>query len=438
MKNVVILGGGLTGLVLADLLSDDDHHVTVLEKEPVTGGMCISKSRCINGFELKYDLGPHKFATFDEKVKNYFLGVVEHPCVVYKSSHIWLKGQHLKYPVRITEIIKKMPDVGMRCALGYIGAILKFDGKTYDKYMRKRFGDYVYELVFEGYARKVWGEPTELDCELGRTRMVATSLIDMLIGMLTDSGAQSFGNFFYSGRGIGDMTDSIRERALSKGADIKTDVSGIVISGTTVIFNEGENIKSLDYDVMISTVPPVDLAYMLKIDTDDFENIGYRDLKLHYYLFDKKRVDFKDTWRFFPEESVVFNRLSKNWSPSMVPDGTMCICAETTLPVVDKDVDREVLDYLGLSSNDVIDSWTDWIEGAYPIYHVGFKHDVEDFLDVFEAYGVYCIGRHACHNYNNMDHTMAEAMDLTDIIKTGGSVEKWREKMSTYDWKIVD
>jgi protoporphyrinogen oxidase len=440
-KNVLILGGGLTGLVLADrLMSETGFSVTVLEKKDRVGGMCVTKEIDTPYGKVKYDLGPHKFATFEQDALLFFMGVVEDLIEVEKSSHVYLKGRHLSYPVKITEIFSKMPTVGMRCGIGYAGAFLKKDGDTYEKYMRKRFGDYVYGLVFEGYARKVWGDPMRLDAELARTRMVATSLIDMLIGIVKKSSSHSFDKFNYCRGGIGSLMESIASRAKKSGADIITGVSDISIdkhSASCVVNGIKMNVS---FDVLISTVPIHELADMFGISTDGFryDELKSRDLKLHYYLMDKNKIDMKDTWRFFPEQDVVFNRISRNWSDDMVPDGKICVCVETTMPTDRKSVDGAFLKYFGLNESDILASWSDGIDGAYPIYSLGFKENVQYVREVFSGRGVYCIGRHACHNYNNMDHSICEALDLVEMLREDKSVGEWNENCEGYDWRIVD
>lgn len=436
MKKVFILGGGLTGLVIAEQLQGQGFDVAVLEKESSVGGMCKTKE--ING--IKYDLGPHKFASFEKEATDYFVDIVKRPIVVYKSSKIFLKGLHLQYPIRITEILKKMPMVGIRCGIGYMCAFFRLDGNTYEKYMKKRFGGYVYEMAFKGYANKVWGDPKLLDAELAKTRMAATSLIDMLMGMITNSGAHSFGNFFYCSGGIGDFVNAIKDKAVFSGAKIYTDVSEISIApgSKEICFHTGKDGMSEQYDILISTIKPQDLSSMLKMDMK-LDMFRSRDIRLLYCLVDRNKINFDDTWRFFPEEKVVFNRISKNWSPNMVPEGKMCLCTEVTgSDMSNDDVYEELFKYLGVSSSEAGMKWQDSIKGAYPVYHKHYQFDVSDVMDAFSKYGIFCIGRNACHNYNNMDHAILEAKDLAEIIKSDGTIDDWIDNMSNYEWKIVD
>ena len=439
-KKAVILGGGLTGLVVAEQLQWSGFDVTLLEKNNHVGGMCMTRTRSTKFGKVSYDLGPHKFASFDQKAIDYFIHIMKHFIMVHKSSHIYLKGNHLKYPVSMVEIFQKFPLMGLRCGVGFSLAKLRSDGNTYEKYMKKRFGGYVYDTIFRGYAIKVWGDPKHLDAQLAKTRMVASSLFDMLLDMVSGSKSQSFAKFFYCANGIGQFIHKIAHKAEKDGTKVYLNAKDISIKGKTVVFNYDGKKHEIESDVIISTIQPADLSAILSIPMEEeLECLKYRHLDLHYYLFDKNKVNFTDTWRFFPEEEIIFNRLSNNWSPVMAPDGKVCICAETTIPGTSKkDIDSKVIEYFSVTNTDILESWSDEIKSAYPVYHVGFKNDVEDVLDTFESFGIYCIGRQACHNYNNMDHCILEAIDLAKMIKEGKSVEQWRDHTKLYDWRIID
>jgi protoporphyrinogen oxidase len=352
-----------------------------------------------------------------------------------------LKGKTLRYPMSIMEIARKMPFTGLGCALGVAMTPFKSDGPTYELYMRKRFGDYIYDMAFDGYARKVWGEPDKLDAELGRTRMSASNALALVIDSLKSKKSHSFDSFLYHSTGIGEFVDLLAEAAVEKGASLKNSVYDISIKEGLVSYarngSKGRNFIAVDY--IISTVPIADLNNIMDIDADVVSKFKSRDLNLHYYIFDRSKVDFSDTWMFFPEKNVIINRLSRNWSDKMVPEGKICICAEVTQEDAnDTYVDIEVVDTLGVALSDIESVWTEKITGAYPICHVGFKDDVRKVFDEFASVDVFCIGRHACHNYNNMDHSIKEAIDLAELIRDGGRPSDWIDKMEEYRWKIID
>jgi phytoene dehydrogenase-like protein len=56
---IVIIGAGVSGSVLSDLLTKQNHEVTIIERSKIPGGMC--KSYYKDGFTYEY--GPHILAT---------------------------------------------------------------------------------------------------------------------------------------------------------------------------------------------------------------------------------------------------------------------------------------------------------------------------------------------------------------------------------------
>jgi protoporphyrinogen oxidase len=171
--------------------------------------------------------------------------------------------------------------------------------------------------------------------------------------------------------------------------------------------------------------------------------LEYKTVNLFYFLIRGKRP--YNTWLFYPEKSVIFNRTSINFHPGAVRGGNHLICVEVTqkkrdMPDVKRsDLEKKLIEIYGIKKEDILDMWNDYLSGAYPIYHVGFKDDILSVLEMIESHGnIYCLGRHACHNYNNMDHTIIEATDLADIISHKGTIDVWRKKRSRYDWRIVD
>lgn len=68
------------------------------------------------------------------------------------------------------------------------------------------------------------------------------------------------------------------------------------------------------------------------------------------------------------------------------------------------------------SKDDVLDSTLLRVKKAYPAYFGSYAQfdEVKAYLDGFE--NLYCIGRNGQHRYNNMDHSIATAMEAVAHI----------------------
>ncbi len=86
-----ILGGGLSGITLARLLSQKGVEVTVLEREPVFGGLCRSVSK--SGFT--FDIGgSHIIFSRDLEVLTFINDILgENSQRNDRNTKIFYKGQ---------------------------------------------------------------------------------------------------------------------------------------------------------------------------------------------------------------------------------------------------------------------------------------------------------------------------------------------------------
>ena len=68
---------------------------------------------------------------------------------------------------------------------------------------------------------------------------------------------------------------------------------------------------------------------------------------------------------------------------------------------------------------DVLDVHRERVKKAYPAYFDTYEEigTLTDWLDGWE--NLFCVGRNGQHRYNNMDHSMATAMEAADNILNG-------------------
>jgi len=439
-EKVIILGGGLQGMVVGERLQSNGFDVTIVEKSNALGGMCRTKIRYTDAGNNLYDLGPHKFATRQSIAERYYFDMVYRSNKVDILSHIYLNGKWLSYPVKIFEILKAFPYHGVRCGIDFMLAHLKNDGETYESYIKSRMGSHTYDFVFKDFASKIWGGgPGFLDSELARTRVVTPTILDIISGIIFGD-KTTFKSFYYPIFGMGDFLREIEEKFDHGDGKVLLNSTLKLYDGKKAIITTQDGVKEFDDPIIISTIKPRDLIIPMGLG-DSANHLFYRDIHLFYYLVSSGYV--KDTWDFFPSKDVVFNRVSRNFSPHMTDDGYDIVCVEvTTDEGIKVDTDKVFNDFTkmyGIKYNHVFGSWYDKLEGAYPVYHVGFGDDVSEILTEIESNGrVFCIGRHACHNYNNMDHCIVEAIDLGKDIINGSMSDLWGIRRENYNWVIVD
>lgn len=187
-ERVVVLGAGVGGLAAGYFLArTGKYNVTVLEKAPVIGGLSGTFER--DNFQLDY--GAHKIYSvipgiLDEIKQLMGDRLLELP----KKNRLFLRGSLVDYPLRLGNIAKVLGLVTfLRLGFGYGIEIFKgiFNKKpadSYEDYIVRRFGRPTYELVFEPLADKVWGDPANLHPEMARTRVPASSGLEVILKLL--------------------------------------------------------------------------------------------------------------------------------------------------------------------------------------------------------------------------------------------------------------
>ena len=107
MKNVIIIGAGMTGLGTAWKLSENGYQVNVLESEKIIGGL----AKTVKVGSQNLDIGPHSFFSEDKeilkKVLNLFddeKGSLNHS--KRRKKKMIFKGKYVDYPLSIKSIFQ--------------------------------------------------------------------------------------------------------------------------------------------------------------------------------------------------------------------------------------------------------------------------------------------------------------------------------------------
>ena len=114
-----------------------------------------------------------------------------------------------------------------------------------------------------------------------------------------------------------------------------------------------------------------------------------------------------DCWIYVQDPGYKVGRLQifNNWSPYLV-----------------KDVDDTVwigLEYFCNEGDDFLDSHRERVKKAYPAYFDTYAQ-MSELVEYLDSFGnLYCVGRNGQHRYNNMDHSMATAIEAVANIKSG-------------------
>ncbi|TLD42891.1 MAG: hypothetical protein JETT_0791 [Candidatus Jettenia ecosi] len=435
-RKILVLGGGPCGLSAAWELSKYGHDVTIVEKEPMAGGLCITNA--YKGY--RFDLGGHRFISRNEEVVRDIRKMMGDELLMSnRKSVILLKGEVFHYPLSIKDIVLKM-DVwtNFKILTTYImAAFLKivFRKKdiSFEDWIVNRFGRTLYTLFFGPYTEKLWGiSPKRISSDWASQRISLLDLKDVLFRLfrLKKDTPRTFAQtYFYPKKGIGQIFDVMSEEIKKKSGKI---VLNAKVSHIRVYNNHIEgidclqhgSIKTINCDSIISTIPLPDLihafpCHLAKDVLYHADALKFRAVRFVNILVDLPDIS-ENTWMYVSEGKYIMTRIQEPKRRSLfnAPEGKTSVLLE--IPCNEHDeiwncskedlLQRCIRDLneLGIDIQDkIIDYFTTRVTHGYPVYSHDYgihRLEIFSFLDAYE--NIVTCGRQGTFRYLFMDTAM--------------------------------
>lgn len=429
-KSTVIVGAGTAGLTLAERLtaSSENSHVTVIERNSTPGGL----ARTFEKDGYLFDIGPHRFHTTDPVVENYLLDILgdEH-IAIERVSSVYIEDNYKHWPLTIGAVIGLPFSVLFKSFLDLFRRSKDDSVHNFAEFIIARYGKNLYDFFFSGYTRKFTGIDSDrlhLDwAAAGVNRAVidkkvkADNLFSLLKGLLLPKPVAT--TFYYPSKGgIQTFCDKQIKKISENGGEIKfsSTASGIVTSEGRTVGVKLENGEVIPADTVFWSAP-ISILY---------PESGFRFLNTlicNIALSKRQRNTYQ--WCYFGQEDIVFSRLTvpRNFRKDTVPEGCDSLIAEITV-TRDSELWRnpescreKLLSDLervqALNPADI--TFLDWqrIPETYPLYDLEYRNRLSE-IELPE--GLELLGRCGSFWYNNMDHSIGQAL----AIAGGESFEK--------------
>jgi protoporphyrinogen oxidase len=428
-----ILGGGLTGVTLARLLAQKGVEVTVLEREPIYGGLCRSMSD--SGFTFDRG-GSHIIFSLDEEVltfMNDMLGANSKRNI--RNTKIFYKGRYIKYPFEngLNELPKEDLFFCINEFIKTLIAVEKGEVKppgNFREWIIHTFGKGIADLYMIPYNEKIWKFPTEqmsLHWVEGRIpRPPVEDIIKSAIGIETEGYTHQSVFSYPRNGGIEALVRSIAS-PVEKSIRTGFDVSSIKKKGEKYLISDGDNI--IIADRCISTIPLQRLLKSLENVPESVQKscneLKYNSIACVFIGVRGKLADI--SWMYVPDKDLgLFNRVSypSNYSPDVAPAGHSAILAEITYHEGDdlsKMPDQKIIDHVIKSllkmnivkyRKDIIYTALERQTYAYVIYDLDYKKNVAIVKDFCAKLGIGLVGRFSEFEYLNIDGCIRNAMNF--------------------------
>ncbi len=444
-KTVVIMGAGPAGLTAAWELAQNGVRSDILEAdEKEVGG--IARTASYKGF--RFDIGGHRFFTKAGEVTKLWHEILpaEHWLTVPRLSRIVYRGKFFDYPLKAFNALRNLGIIQtILCLASYGWAKIRptKPERSFEDWVRNRFGWRLYRIFFKTYTEKVWGMPcNEISADWAAQRIKGLSLASAIKNVLFDSRRKKGGEviktlieeFEYPTHGPGMMWEHAAAGVQELGSKVHMGHRVVKIRHgdgklQEVITQNGAQASFTGTDY-ISTLPMRELVNILEPAApreviDAANALEYRDF-LSVVLVVNQATLFPDNWIYIHDPTVKLGRVQnfKNWSPHMVPDPSrsalgleyFCNEGDELWEMGEQDLialGTKEISQLGLCrAEDVEDGTIVRMKKAYPVYDEHYQRNVEVIRRWLDANltNLQLVGRNGMHKYNNQDHSMMTAL----------------------------
>lgn len=426
-----ILGGGLAGITLARLLTEQGQDVIVLEAEPEYGGLCRSVSE--KGFT--FDIGgSHIIFSRDTEVLDFMRRVISgNEQRNTRNTKIFYKSGLVKYPFE-NGLSDLPPEDRFFCISEFIKTLIAVEKKeipapeNFRDWIYYTFGKGIAECYMVPYNEKIWKYPASrmsIHWVDGRIpRPPVEDIIRSAIGIETE-GYTHQAVFSYPVLGgieslIRAIADPVKDKVLTgfRIQEIRKTNSGWTIR---------DGSREIAADRCISTIPVQNLLPCLDrvpaSVTSACDSLVYNSL-ISVTLGIQGKVP-PISWLYLPEHSLgMTNRISfpSNYSIRAAPEGSGSILAEITHQpgdragtMTDAQILEEVIATLTkmgyITKEQVIYSRVHRQPFAYVVYDLAYQKNIAVVRNYCEGIGIPLVGRFAQFEYLNMDGVIRSVMD---------------------------
>jgi protoporphyrinogen oxidase len=456
-RDLVIVGGGPSGMAAALEAVRNGAHPTVIERLDRVGGL----ARTIEFEGCRFDIGPHRFFTLNEEVQKLFEQVcgddVRH---VSRLTRIFYKRRYFNYPLTPLNALFGMGLFSsLQILASYGAARLRRLWATpklvsFEDWIVDRFGRRLYETFFKTYTEKVWGISCQrIGADWAGQRIKGLSLLAAVANALFRSRTKVIktlvDQFLYPRLGAGQLYQRMEAEIVAGGGTVhkKAEVLRIVRDGfrvQSVRYRDSDGTeRTLGGDFFLSSAPLTDLVHQLDPPPPAAVLEAARGLRYRNHVGVKLVVHgaapFPDNWIYVHSPDVRMARISdyRNFSPEMTPAPDIhaltieyfCFPGDDIWESSDQQLIERAqaeLRHMGVSIGRVSGGFVVRSEKAYPVIEIGYEDRIaviKDFLDRFD--NLLPIGRSGMFKYNNQDHAMATGLYAARTALGMGCFDPW-------------
>ena len=443
MKRVAIIGAGPAGVSASYELSKRNFQIDLHEKSDMIGGL----ARTIPFSESRFDVGPHRFFTYNKEVEKLYVETLGSDAVeVKRLTRILYKNKLFNYPlspfgtlfkIGLWEAIKILFSYSISL---FHRIILNKKPKNFEEWVELNFGRELHYKFFKSYTEKVWGiDCKEISADWAAQRIKNLSFIGVILNPIIKFFKKKkvktlVDQFWYPRLGAGQFYEKLVKKIDKEKFSLKynNELCEIKHDGSKItkisIENDG-NKQDLEYDYFFVSSPFTKIAENLKPKPPLEVLESCKRLKYRHHIGVKLIITgkiFLDNWIYIHDPSVKMARVSNylNFSkamsskPNQNPLTIEYFCFESDNVWKMNEEELKSLAEEELRKTKLINEHNKVLSGfivrslnAYPVIKKGYQEDVKNiknFLSKFK--NLFPIGRSGMFKYNNQDHAIATGL----------------------------
>lgn len=411
-----IIGGGISGLSIANMISEKNGEVILFEKESRPGGLI--KCENVDG-ALFHCTGGHVFNTkridvldwfwkhFDKEkefvkaLRNSVVAMNEEKMIPYPiENHMFFFDKDIQ-----TSFIADLLSIARRGD--------EFEARNFEEFLQGRFGKTLYQIYFQPYNYKVWRRDlTKVPLSWLAGKLPMPTVEEIIYNNMNHVEEREFvhSSFYYPCRG---GSQFIADR-LAKDLTIRydSDIKEINRKGNHWLIN-GELANKVIFCGNIKQLP---LLLKNAVDISSFE-IAIEALESHGTTSVFCKIDNNDySWIYLPDKKYDSHRIicTGNFS-SFNNEADMLTATVEFTDYISKEEIMEQLRLLPYHPQYITHHFEQY---TYPIQDEHTREMVAALKRQLQEVGIYLLGRFAEWEYYNMDVAMGAALDLCKKIQS--------------------
>ena len=411
MKRIAIIGAGISGLSIAQLLRND-YDVTLYEAADSIGGLI----RCerING-SLFHICGGHIFNTKKQEVLDWFWNHFDKEKefrLAERNSVIFMpEGLHIPYPIE--NYIYLLPEQTQKAIIHDLMSLSKEDQmncSNFEEFLQKRFGQTLYNTYFKPYNEKIWrSDLTQVPLDWLEGKLPMPNVEDIIYNNFNHVVERQFvhSTFYYEKEG---GSQFIIDR-LSEGLNIhvSTPITSIRYE-KPFWFVCDEQYDAVVFCGNIRQLPNILSGVDLRVWEKPIRDLQYHGTTTVFCELESSPY----SWIYLPDSSCRAHRIicTGNFAPSNNAVGHFTGTIEFTDEISKEEILRQ-LDKLPLHPKYITHRYNPY---TYPIQNKDTRAMLHSFKQSMASHQLYMTGRFVDWEYYNMDAAIFAAMRTAELI----------------------